>query len=408
MNSPNQSSGPLKQIKAVFHSEVGPGILLVIMAVLAMTIMNSPLASYYEDIFRTKVVFGIGPIVIDKPFLLWVNDGLMAIFFFLIGLEIKRELMVGHLSDFRQALLPLGAAVGGMAAPAIVYLIVTHGVEGAANGWAIPAATDIAFAIGVLALLGPRVPVPLKVFLLTLAVADDLGAIIIIALFYTEHLSIGSLAVAFAALGVLILMNYSNVGNKSAYLFVGFIMWVAVLKSGVHATLAGVALGFCIPYTLPKQESSPVVRLEHELHGFSSYIVLPLFAFANAGVAIGEQGLAILGHQVSMGIAAGLFLGKPIGVMIMCFLILKFGIAQMPRHVNWGHLFGVSLLCGIGFTMSLFIGSLAFGGMGNPLAGLDRLGILTGSILSAIVGFIVLKKALPERSFCVLGAKPLH
>jgi NhaA family Na+:H+ antiporter len=408
MNSPNQSLGPLKQIKAVLHSEVGPGILLLIMAVLAMIVMNSPLASYSEDIFRTKVVFGIGPVIIDKPFLLWVNDGLMAIFFFLIGLEIKRELMVGHLSDIRQALLPLGAAIGGMAVPAIIYLFVTHGVEGAANGWAIPAATDIAFAVGVLALLGPRVPVPLKVFLLTLAVADDLGAIIIIALFYTDHLNIGSLAIAFLALGALILMNYSNVGNKSAYLFVGFIMWVAVLKSGVHATLAGVALGFCIPYTLPKQESSPVVRLEHELHGFSSYIVLPLFAFANAGVAIGEQGLAILGHQVPIGIAAGLFLGKPIGVMLFCLIILKFGIAQMPRHVNWGQLFGVSLLCGIGFTMSLFIGSLAFGGMSNPLAGLDRLGILTGSILSAIVGFIVLKKALPERSFCVLGAKPLR
>ena len=213
MNSPNQSLGPLKQIKAVLHSEVGPGILLVIMAVLAMTIMNSPLAPHYENVFSTKVVFGVGPIVIDKPFLLWVNDGLMAIFFFLIGLEIKRELMVGHLSDIRQALLPLGAAVGGMVAPAVIYLIVTQGIEGAANGWAIPAATDIAFAIGVLALLGPRVPVPLKVFLLTLAVADDLGAIVIIALFYTEQLSIGSLGVAFAALGVLILMNYSNVGN---------------------------------------------------------------------------------------------------------------------------------------------------------------------------------------------------
>jgi NhaA family Na+:H+ antiporter len=408
MNSPNQSLGPLKQIKAVLHSEVGPGILLVIMAALAMTIMNSPLASYYEDIFKTKVVFGVGPIVIDKPFLLWVNDGLMAIFFFLIGLEIKRELMVGHLSDIRQALLPLGAAVGGMIAPAIIYLIVTYGTEGAVNGWAIPAATDIAFAVGVLALLGPRVPVALKVFLLTLAVADDLGAIIIIALFYTEHLSIGALSIGFAALGVLILMNYLNVGNKSAYLFVGFIMWVAVLKSGVHATLAGVALGFCIPYTLPKRDSSPVVRLEHELHGFTNYLVLPLFAFANAGVAIGEQGLAILGHPVPMGIAAGLFLGKPIGVMISCFIILKLGIAQMPRHGNWGQLFGVSLLCGIGFTMSLFIGSLAFGGMGNPLAGLDRLGILTGSFLSAVVGFVVLKRALPERSFCVLGAKPLR
>ena len=408
MESPNQSLGPIKKLQSILHSEVGPGILLVIMAVLAMTIMNSPLASYYEDVFRTKVVFGIGPIVIDKPFLLWVNDGLMAIFFFLIGLEIKRELMVGHLSDIRQAFLPLGAAVGGMAAPAIVYLIVTSGTEGASAGWAIPAATDIAFAIGVLALLGPRVPVSLKVFLLTLAVADDLGAIIIIALFYTEQLSVGSLGIAFAALGALIAMNYSNVGNKSAYLFVGFIMWVAVLKSGVHATLAGVALGFCIPYTLPKQESSPVVRLEHELHGFSSYLVLPLFAFANAGVAIGEQGLSILGHPVPLGIAAGLLIGKPIGVMLFCYIIIKLGIASMPRHVNWGQLLGVAFLCGIGFTMSLFIGSLAFGGMGNPLAGLDRLGILTGSIISAVVGFIVLKKALPERSFCILGAKPLR
>ena len=406
MNSPNQSLAAIKKIKAVLHSEVGPGILLVIMAILAMVIMNSPLASHYENIFGTKVVFGIGPIIIDKPFLLWVNDGLMAIFFFLIGLEIKRELMVGHLSDIRQALLPLGAAIGGMAAPALVYLIITNGVEGASSGWAIPAATDIAFAVGVLALLGPRVPVSLKVFLLTLAVADDLGAIIIIALFYTEQLSVGSLAIAFLALGVLIAMNYSNVGNKSAYLFVGFIMWVAVLKSGVHATLAGVALGFCIPYTLPKQESSPVVRLEHELHGFSSYIVLPLFAFANAGVAIGEQGLAILGHVVPLGIAMGLLIGKPIGVMLFCFLIIRLGIAQMPRHVNWGQLLGVAFLCGIGFTMSLFIGSLAFGGMANPLAGLDRLGILTGSIVSAIVGFLVLKRALPERSFCMLGSKP--
>ena len=406
MDSPNQSLEPIKKIKAVLHSEVGPGILLVMMAILAMVIMNSPLASHYEDIFGTKVVFGIGPIVIDKPFLLWVNDGLMAIFFFLIGLEIKRELMVGHLSDIRQALLPLGAAIGGMAAPALVYLTITNGTEGASSGWAIPAATDIAFAVGVLALLGPRVPVSLKVFLLTLAVADDLGAIIIIALFYTEQLSVGSLAFAFLALGVLIAMNYSNVGNKSVYLFVGFIMWVAVLKSGVHATLAGVALGFCIPYTLPKQESSPVVRLEHELHGFSSYIVLPLFAFANAGVAIGEQGLAILGHVVPLGIAMGLLIGKPIGVMLFCFLIIRLGIAQMPRHVNWGQLLGVAFLCGIGFTMSLFIGSLAFGGMANPLAGLDRLGILTGSIVSAIVGFVVLKRALPERSFCMLGSKP--
>ena len=398
MESPNQSLGPIKKLNAVLHSEVGPGILLLIMAILAMTIMNSPLASYCEDIFSTKVVLGVGPIVIDKPFLLWVNDGLMAIFFFLIGLEIKRELMVGHLSDIRQALLPLGAAVGGMAAPALIYLIVTHGVEGAVNGWAIPAATDIAFAVGVLALLGPRVPVALKVFLLTLAVADDLGAIVIIALFYTEQLSIGALGLAFAALGVLILMNRLNVGNQSAYLFIGFIMWVAVLKSGVHATLAGVALGFCIPYSLPKQETSPVVKLEHELHGFSSYLVLPLFAFANAGVAIGEQGLSILGHPVPLGIAAGLLIGKPVGVMIFCYFILRFGIASMPKHVNWGQLFGVAFLCGIGFTMSLFIGSLAFGGMDNPLAGLDRLGILSGSIISAVVGFIVLQRALPEKS----------
>jgi len=406
MDSPNQSLSPLKKFMKVLHSEVGPGILLVLMAVLAMIMMNSSAASYYQEFFNTPVVFGVGPVVIDKPFLLWINDGFMAIFFFLIGLEIKRELMVGHLSDIRQALLPLGAAVGGMAAPALVYLAITADVPGAQSGWAIPAATDIAFAVGVLALLGPRVPVPLKVFLLTLAVADDLGAIVIIAIFYTEQLNGTALGIAGAAIALLIGMNRSNVASRTAYLLVGFIMWVAVLKSGVHATLAGVVLGFCIPYTIPKQASSPVVMLEHDLHGFSSYVVLPLFAFANAGVAIGEQGLSIIGHAVPMGIAFGLLVGKPIGVLAMSFVVIKLGIAKMPRNVNWGQLIGVGFLCGIGFTMSLFIGSLAFGGFENPLAGLDRLGILSGSILSAILGYMVLKRALPERSFCLLGAKP--
>ncbi len=406
MTSSYSTAGPLGKIKKIIHSEVGPGILLVIMAVLAMLMMNSPMAPIYTKIFNTPVVLGIADLVIKKPLLLWVNDGLMAIFFLLIGLEIKRELMVGHLSDIRQAFLPLGAAVGGMAIPAVVFLATVADVEGASAGWAIPAATDIAFALGVLALLGPRVPIPLKVFLLTLAVADDLGAIVIIALFYTENLNVLSLGIAFGALAILIAMNLSNVGSRAAYLFVGFIMWVAVLKSGVHATLAGVVLGFCIPYTLPKESSSPVVRMEHDLHGFSSYLVLPLFAFANAGVAIGDQGLSILTHPVPMGIALGLVIGKPVGVMFMCYFILKLGIAQMPRHVNWGQLTGAGFLCGIGFTMSLFIGALAYGGPDNPLVGLDRLGILSGSFISAVVGFLILKKALPERSFCILGAKP--
>ena len=392
MESPNQSLGPIKKLQSILHSEIGPGILLVIMAVLAMTIMNSPFASYYEDIFRTKVVFGIGPVVIDKPFLLWVNDGLMAIFFFLIGLEIKRELMVGHLSDIRQAFLPLGAAVGGMAAPAIVYLTVTSGTEGASAGWAIPAATDIAFAIGVLALLGPRVPVPLKVFLLTLAVADDLGAIVIIALFYTEQLSVGSLGIAFAALGALIAMNYSNVGNKSAYLFVGFIMWVAVLKSGVHATLAGVALGFCIPYTLPKQESSPVVRLEHELHGFSSYLVLPLFAFANAGVSLSGIGVDTFLQPITLGIMLGLIIGKPLGIVGMVFIAERMKMVSLPEGIGWKAIGGIACLAGVGFTMSLFIGTLAFADPAN--ATYVRIGVLSGSTVSGVLGIILLKMAL--------------
>ena len=405
MDSSNQSASPIKRLVAILHSEVGPGLLLLAMAILAMLIMNSQLSIFYEAFLNTPVRFSVGALDLHKPLLLWINDGLMAIFFFLIGLEIKRELMVGHLSDIRQAVLPLTAAVGGMAAPAAVYLIVTHGMPGASAGWAIPAATDIAFAIGVLALLGPRVPVPLKVFLLTLAVADDLGAIIVIALFYTEQLNMGAMMVAAGCLAILILMNMSNVGRTSAYIFVGFIMWIAVLKSGVHATLAGVVLGLCIPYTLPKREYSPVVRLEHDLHGFSSYLVLPLFAFANAGVALGADPLGLLGHVVPMGIALGLLVGKPIGVLAACYLVLKFKIADMPRHVNWGQLVGVSFLCGIGFTMSLFIGSLAFGGFQNPLAGFDRIAILMGSIVSAVIGYLILKRALPERSYCLLGTR---
>lgn len=406
MDSSNQSASPIRRLLAILHSEVGPGLLLLAMAILAMLVMNSQLSVFYEAFLNTPVRFAVGALDLHKPLLLWINDGLMAIFFFLIGLEIKRELMVGHLSDLRQAILPLTAAVGGMAAPAVVYLFITSGLPGASSGWAIPAATDIAFAIGVLALLGPRVPVPLKVFLLTLAVADDLGAIIVIAVFYTEHLNMGAMTVAAGCLGLLVLMNVANVGRISAYVFIGFIMWIAVLKSGVHATLAGVILGLCIPYTLPKREYSPVVRLEHDLHGFSSYLVLPLFAFANAGVSLGSDPFGLLGHVVPMGIALGLLIGKPIGVLIACFLVLKLKIADMPRHVNWGQLIGVSFLCGIGFTMSLFIGSLAFGGLQNPLAGYDRIGILMGSILSAVIGYVVLRRALPERSYCLLGSRP--
>jgi NhaA family Na+:H+ antiporter len=323
----------------------------------------------------------------------------MAIFFFLVGLELKREFLEGELSRPANVLLPAVGAVGGMAVPVAVFVLMNRGDAAALQGWAIPAATDIAFALGILTLLGSRVPVSLKVFLVSLAIFDDLGAIIIIAIFYSADLSTGALTVALVCLAGLTLMNRRGVMSVSSYVLVGVIMWIAVLKSGVHATLAGVALAAFIPMRDPDNEGySPLRELEHDLHQVVAFGVLPLFAFVNAGINLGGVGIEDLLHPVPLGIAAGLFAGKQIGIFLLCFIAIKLGLARLPDGANWGGLYGVSILCGVGFTMSLFVGSLAFE---NTVINQDtvfdeRLGIILGSLLSGIMGYIVLHLALPK------------
>lgn len=368
--------------------EASSGLLLIAGAVLALLINNSPLASFYQGFLDTQVIAQIGALKIDKPLLLWINDGLMALFFLLIGLEVKREVLAGQLSDPAQIVLPGAAAVGGMLVPALIYWWLNHGDPAALAGWAIPTATDIAFALGVLALLGNRVPTSLKLFLMTLAIIDDLGAIVIIALFYTSDLSSMALLLAAACLVVLIGMNRLGVVRLAPYLIVGALLWVCVLKSGVHATLAGVALAFCIPLRTGNKPS-PLATLEHALHPWVAYAILPLFAFANAGLSLKGVTLESFTHHVPMGIAAGLLLGKAVGVFGLTWLAIKTGVAALPAGANWGQVFGVAVLCGIGFTMSLFVGSLAFVPGVSEYAGEDRMGILTGSVIAALLGYVI-------------------
>jgi NhaA family Na+:H+ antiporter len=382
--------------------EASGGILLLGAAVLAMVLNNSPLSPYYDALLQTPVEVRVGALRIDKPLLLWINDGLMAVFFLLVGLEVKREMLEGQLRGLQRIALPGTAALGGMLVPALVYFLLNRDDPLALDGWAIPTATDIAFALGVLALLGNRVPQALKLFLLTLAIFDDLGAIVIIALFYTGDLSVTSLALAGLGVAGLLALNLSGVRKPAAYVLVGLFVWVSVLKSGVHATLAGVALALAIPLRpAPGSDLSPLREMEHALHPWVAFGILPLFAFANSGVALAGLGLEALLHPVPLGIALGLFLGKQAGVLGFAWLAVRLGIARLPQGVGWLSLYGVSVLCGIGFTMSLFIGSLAFemGGphmeSGDTLQVVnDRLGILTGSFLSAVVGYAVLRYAL--------------
>jgi len=375
--------------------ESSGGILLVMAAVLAMILKNSFLAGDYDALLATPVAIRIGGFEIFKPLLLWINDGLMAIFFFLVGLELKREVLEGELSRLSQVVLPLSGAIGGMAVPALIYVWLNHHDAVALNGWAIPSATDIAFALGVLLLLGKRVPAPLKIFLMTLAILDDLGAIVIIAIFYTSDLSLVSLAVAGSALAVLMYMNWRGVMSIPAYVLVGLVMWASVLKSGVHATLAGVALAWFIPLRNPRDVSqSPLRVLEHDLHPPVAYVILPLFAFANAGLSLKGIDLATILAPVTLGVAAGLFVGKQIGVFGGAWLATRLGLAKRPEGMSWSALYGVALLAGIGFTMSLFIGSLAFEHEGAEHLTDVRLGILVGSIVSALAGYAVLKLAL--------------
>jgi NhaA family Na+:H+ antiporter len=386
----------LDAIRKFLHLEAASAILLIVGMALAMVLVNSPLHGYYDALLGTRAAVSLGEFSIDKPLLLWINDGLMALFFFLVGLEIKREVMEGELSDPAQIVLPAVAAVGGMAIPALFYMAVNWGDPVTLRGWAIPSATDIAFALGVLSLLGRRVPVALKLFLLTLAIIDDLGAIVIIALFFTAELSTPSFVAAAVIFSGLVLLKLFRVTRTTAYLILAVALWAAVLKSGVHATIAGVVAAFFIPLrTSNPEEPSPLRRLEEDLHHTVAFGVLPLFAFANAGVSVAGLSPAALLGPVPLGVALGLVLGKPIGVLLFSWPLIRLGIARMPGGVGWGAFAGVAMLCGIGFTMSLFIGSLAFEESG-PGALSYRLGILAGSAVSAVAGLFVLALTLPR------------
>jgi Na+:H+ antiporter, NhaA family len=382
-------------IRQFLKLEAASGVLLIIAAVLALIMANTPLQGIYQQFLNIPVAVKISALNIDKPFLLWINDGLMAIFFLVVGLEVKRELIEGSLAGRDKAIFPAVAAIGGMLLPALVYLFFNVNDEIARQGWAIPAATDIAFALGIMALLGKRVPTELKVFLLALAIIDDLGVIIIIALFYTKSVSIMSLGLATLSLLVLLWMNWRKVENTSAYLVVGIILWVCILKSGIHATLAGVIVGFLIPLK-GKQNNSPSEQLEHLLHPWVAYLILPLFAFANAGLQLSGVTLANLASSLPLGVALGLLIGKPAGIFLFSWLALKSGVAKLPAKINLKQIFAVSVLCGIGFTMSIFIASLAFEGLDN-FSTYARLGILIGSTLAAILGLLLLNSALPKK-----------
>ena len=372
-----------------FQLEAASGLLLIAAAILALIINNSQLSWLYSGLLDTPVVAQIGALKIAKPLLLWINDGLMALFFLLIGLEVKREVLDGQLSRPSQLVLPGAAAIGGMLVPALIYWFLNRDNPAALNGWAIPTATDIAFALGVLALLGKRIPVSLKLFLMTLAIIDDLGAIVIIAIFYSGDLSTLSLGLAAACIAALVALNRLGVVKLGPYMIIGLILWVCVLKSGVHATLAGVTLAFCIPLRTKNAEPSPLLTLEHALHPWVAYGILPLFAFANAGLSLSGVTVESFTHLVPMGIAVGLLVGKTVGVFGLTWLAVKMGIAALPQGANWGQVLGVAILCGIGFTMSLFVGSLAFVPGASDYAGMDRMGILTGSLFAALIGYAV-------------------
>jgi len=392
----------LKPLQDFLRLEAAGGLILMITAAAAMLVANSPFAAGYATLLDLPLEVRLGGFGIAKPLLLWINDGLMAVFFFLVGMELKREVIEGHLSSWRGASLPAFAAVGGMLVPAAIYALWNRGDVVALRGWAIPTATDIAFALGVLSLLGTRVPTALKALLLSVAILDDLGAIVVIALFYTAELSSPALVVAAVVVAGLATLNRLGVRSAIGYVVLGLLLWVAVLKSGVHATLAGVILAVFIPLrgpgptTSPHAPDSPLRRLEHALHPWVAFGVLPVFAFANAGVPLGEVSVADALHPIPLGIAAGLFLGKQIGVVALCWLAVRLRIASLPEGMHWKHLHGVALLCGVGFTMSLFIASLAF--EQGATVGLERLGVLIGTFASGVCGYAVLHLTLGERT----------
>lgn len=394
------------KIQDFLRLETSAGFVLMAVALLALLANNSPMAGLYSSFLSTPVEVQFGSFEIAKPLLLWINDGLMAIFFFLVGLEIKKEVMEGELSSFDKAALPLFAALGGIIAPAGIYAFLNWSDPIAIQGWAIPAATDIAFALGVLALVGSRVPVSLKILLLAVAIIDDLAAIIIIAIFYTENLSL--IALGWGSLGTLglFLLNRMGVMRITPYALLGVFVWACVLKSGVHATLAGVVTALAIPLKAKNpHESSPLHRAEHGLHIWVAFLILPLFAFANAGVSLKGVSLPDLLAPLPLGIALGLFAGKQIGVFSLSWLAVKVGLAKLPSDANWAQVYGIACLTGVGFTMSLFIGTLAF--EGDALLNDVRLGVLMGSIASGLLGYVILRISCRDPKQSTTKLKPI-
>ena len=428
--SPTPAERLLHPFQEFLHKEASGGVLLLICTGVALCWANSPLAGSYNHLWQTKVTIGIGSFVLAKPLLLWINDGLMAIFFFVVGLEIKREVLVGELASFRQAALPVAAAIGGMVIPALLYIVFNPSGPGT-SGWGIPMATDIAFALGVLALLGKRVPLPLKVFLTALAIVDDIGAVLVIALFYTAEIVWVSLAIAAGFLLLLMVVNRLGVRHPLVYMILGIGLWVAFLKSGVHATVAGVLLAMTIPSKVrmnaeefvthsrvilndferasagqgninePQQAAlqaldttvqyaeAPLQRIEHTLHPWVAYFIMPIFALANAGVTLGDEFSPALTHPISLGIAAGLVLGKQFGITALAWLAVKSKLADLPSGVTWRQIYGAGWVAGIGFTMSLFIAGLAFGDA--PLLPIAKVGILTASLIAGVGGWTILR-----------------
>ncbi|MFJ5470050.1 Na+/H+ antiporter NhaA [Pectobacterium carotovorum subsp. carotovorum] len=396
----------ITMIRRFIRWDAAAGVMLMMATVLAIAFANwSVTATGYQQFLMMPVEMRFGALEINKNLLLWINDGLMAIFFLLIGLEVKRELVEGTLASRQQAMLPLAAAVGGMIFPALLFLLFNANDEVTRAGWAIPAATDIAFAVGVLTLLGKRVPAGLKVFLLALAIIDDLGAILIIALFYTQQIFWPALGGAVLAIAALAYMNRQQVGKTSAYLLVGIVLWVCILKCGVHATLAGVIVGFFIPLRMSNGESSPATTLEHGLQTWVAFLIIPLFAFANAGIVLQGIVLEKLFSPLSLGIAAGLLIGKPLGITLFSWLTIRLGYARLPAGVRFNQIMAVSVLCGIGFTMSIFITLLAFSGGDAELITYAKLGILLASGLAALLGYLALRGVLPTLDKAVQPCK---
>ena len=379
-------------IQRFLKLESAGGILLLFSAAVAMLLANSPLSSQYNDFLNLPVSLQIGSFSINKTLIHWINDGFMAVFFVLVGMEVKKELFEGALSSYQQAIFPAIAAVGGMIVPALVYWFIAKQDPSLANGWAIPMATDIAFALGIMALLSKQVPLPLKIFLLALAIIDDLGAIVVIALFFSHELSVQALIFSGISILTLVLLNRFRVSALCAYMVVGTILWASVLKSGVHATLAGVIIGFCIPLKGKKGER-PLHNFEHILAPWSSFVILPLFAFANAGVSFDGIDVSMISSPLLLAIACGLIIGKPVGVFGFSYISVKLGLAKLPDGINFKQIFAVAVLCGIGFTMSMFLASLAFDAdAGESVNTLSRLGILLGSTVSATLGYLFLKQ----------------